>query len=97
MKTSTSTQQKHFSGALIKQYREKTGLTQAAVAKIAGSSRPQLAELESGSVANPTIKTIQAIAKALGCQVTDFFITPEEADRTATEKKSVKKKGRVKP
>ena len=67
------TKHKHFDGLLIKQLREKAGLTQTELTEKAGTSRQQLIEIESGAKKNPTVKTLQAIADVIGCEVTEFF------------------------
>jgi transcriptional regulator with XRE-family HTH domain len=72
---------KHFSGAQVKACRERAGLTQATVAAAAGTSRPQLAEIESGLAPNPTVKSIEAIARAIDCDATEFFIDTKASDK----------------
>jgi len=48
--------------------REKAGLTQAELAKRAGVSQPAIAQLENPD-SNPTIETLQKVAKALGSEL----------------------------
>ena len=67
------TKAREFDGALIKEARETAGMTQKEITEKAGTSRQQLIEIEHGAKSNPTVKTIQAIADALGCDATDFF------------------------
>lgn len=49
----------------IRRFRLKRGLTQETLAHKAKIALPTLAKLESGANANPTLKTLQKIAKAL--------------------------------
>lgn len=76
--------QKHFSGKLIRARREKAGLTQIKLAEKTGMQRTWLIALESEG-SNPTTSTLETIAKAIGCQVTDFY----------TDAKIKTKKGRT--
>src|ERR1700687_3924017 len=50
--------------------REDLGLTQAELAKLAGVSQPAIAQLESPD-SNPTIETLNRVARAMGAQI-DF-------------------------
>jgi ribosome-binding protein aMBF1 (putative translation factor) len=55
---------------LIRDLREKTGLSQAEVAKSAKVSQPMIARLENGdSRRTPTIETIHRILQILGYQL----------------------------
>ena len=49
----------------IKKYRQKKGLSQDKLAKLANVTHTTLVKLESGANANPTIKTIRKIADVL--------------------------------
>lgn len=53
-------------GKNIKQCRKKLGLSQDKLSKIAGVAYNTIVKIESGENPNPTIKTAQKIAKALG-------------------------------
>ncbi|QOV91075.1 helix-turn-helix transcriptional regulator [Humisphaera borealis] len=58
----------------VKALREKRGLTQDEAAKLAGlPNRQKWYQLESGRIANPTIATLEAIAKALGVKARDLL------------------------
>lgn len=48
------------------------GLTQAAVADVAGISRPQLANIEGGR-SYPSIETFAYICRAIGVKMDDMF------------------------
>ena len=56
----------------IKRYREQRGLSQEALSKKAGLSREYLARLEGGQH-NPSLVTLQKLAKALGVPVTELL------------------------
>ena len=57
----------------IKAFREKKNLTQAELCKRADISRQTLIDLESGKEVNTTISTLQKLADALNCKVSDLF------------------------
>ena len=50
----------------IKKYRQKKGLSQDKLAKLADVTHTTLVKLESGANNNPTVKTLQKIADSLG-------------------------------
>lgn len=56
----------------IKQMREKQGLTQKDLANRSKVNRCYLSELENGH-RNPTLKILQKLANALGCEVKDLL------------------------
>jgi len=56
----------------IKKLRQKRGLSQDKLAKIADVTLTTLVKLESGSNDNPTIKTITRIAKALDVRIDEL-------------------------
>lgn len=62
-------------GAMVRQARERAGLTQAVVAKSAGVTQPWLAELESGR-GNPQASTLMRLARAMGEEIA-FVIPPK--------------------
>jgi transcriptional regulator with XRE-family HTH domain len=57
----------------IKKYRQKKGLSQDKLAKLANVTHTTLVKLESGSNDNPTIKTLKKIADALKVLVDDLL------------------------
>lgn len=57
--------------------REDLGLTQAELAKLAGVSQPAIAQLESPD-SNPTIDTLNRVARAMGAQI-DFHPSAGES------------------
>ena len=56
----------------IKKYRQKKGLSQDKLAKVANVTHTTLIKLESGRNDNPTIKTLKKIADALGIGIDDL-------------------------
>ena len=67
-------------GASISQLRELRGLSLGALAEEAGGmAKSYLAKLERGEVENPGLRTLTAIAKALGVTVADLLKPVESA------------------
>lgn len=54
-------------------YRLDHGLTQQQFAELAGTSMSQISKMESG-VRNPTVQTLQQLAKTMGKQLTVSFV-----------------------
>jgi transcriptional regulator with XRE-family HTH domain len=61
---------------IIKDIREKRGLTQAELAAEIGMNRALLSQIECGHML-PTLDTLLAIARALGCKEIDLYDDPE--------------------
>jgi transcriptional regulator with XRE-family HTH domain len=59
----------------VRAQRQRRGLTQDALAKLAGVSRVTVIAIESGT-GNATIATLDAIAKALKVDVRELFDPP---------------------
>ena len=57
----------------IKELRKQRKLSQEELAKKAGVTYSTLIKLESGSNKNPTVKTLQQIAQALGVTLDDLM------------------------
>ena len=57
----------------IKEMRENKKMTQLELCKKANISRQTLSDLESGKEVNTTIATLQKLANALQCKVSDIF------------------------
>jgi transcriptional regulator with XRE-family HTH domain len=53
----------------IKKYRKEKGLSQDKLSRLADVSHATIIKIESGGIKNPTIDTVQKIAKALGVSV----------------------------
>jgi len=60
-------------GKNLKKLRKKKGLSQDRVSKLADISYNTVIKLESGGITNPTIETLQKIAKALNVPVDDLL------------------------
>jgi len=60
-------------GKNLKKLRKKKGLSQDRVSKLADISYNTVIKLESGGITNPTIETLQKIAKALNVSVDDLL------------------------
>jgi transcriptional regulator with XRE-family HTH domain len=57
----------------IKRYRNDKGLSQEQLAQKAGITYSTLAKLESGVNKNPTVRTLQQLAKALEVSLDDLM------------------------
>lgn len=57
----------------IKEMREMQKMTQIELCQRANISRQTLSDLESGKEVNTTIATLQKLANALQCKVSDIF------------------------
>lgn len=68
-------------GARLRAIREASGLTQEQVAERSGMAYQAIARIERGDVDNPTWKTVQKLAEALGVKPNDFI--EESADKPA--------------
>ena len=57
----------------IKKYRNKLGISQDKLSKLADVTYNTIIKIESGANTNPTIETLQKIAKALDVGVDDLI------------------------
>ena len=57
----------------IKKYRNKLGISQGKLSKLADVTYNTIIKIESGANINPTIETLSKIAKALGVGVDDLI------------------------
>lgn len=57
----------------IKKYRDKMGVSQDKLSKLAGITLYTITKIESGATPNPRIETIRKIADALGVGVDDLL------------------------
>lgn len=69
-------QGRHTLGRRIRRLRSAAGLSQDALAREAGIGRVTLVRLEKGEQ-TPRYKTLAAIARALGADVSDLLVEPE--------------------
>lgn len=76
-------------GQAIRQQRETRGMTQAALARAAGLTRPRLSLIERGS-ANPSLSSILRLAQALGLQL---MMEPESPRPTLTQLRRAQQRG----
>lgn len=60
-------------GTMLKQLREKKGLTQVELAKKARVTQAYIAKLETGDKTNPSLVILQRLAKALRVSVTELL------------------------
>lgn len=58
----------------IKQLREKKGLSQEKLARLANVSNNTVINIESGKQKNPTVDTISKIAKALNVSIEELLV-----------------------
>ncbi len=56
----------------VKKLREKLGLSQEKLARLADVSNNTIINIESGKQTNPTIETVKKIANALGVSIEDL-------------------------
>jgi len=59
----------------IKKYRQKSGMSQDKLSKLAGVNLHTITKIESGATLDPRVKTIKKIAAALGCSIDELLIT----------------------
>lgn len=57
----------------IKKYRKIKGFSQDKLSKLANVTYNTLIKIESGANKNPTLKTLQKLAKALGITINDLL------------------------
>jgi putative transcriptional regulator len=63
----------------IKEYRARTGMTQADLADAVGVRRETIVFLEKGTY-NPSLKLAHDVAKALGTRIDTLFIFGDDVD-----------------
>jgi len=59
----------------IKKYRQKIGLSQDKLSKIAGVTLHTITKIESGATLDPRVETAKRIANALGCTIDELLKT----------------------
>ena len=57
----------------IKKYREKKGISQDKLSKLAGITLHTITKIESGATPDPRIETVKKIADALGVSIEDLM------------------------
>lgn len=58
---------------LLRQEREKKGLSQTELARLSGVKQQNISMIESGERKNPGIETLNALAMALECDLRDLY------------------------
>ena len=64
-------------GLLLRQWRERRGISLRALGEVSGVSYVTIAKIEAGTV-SPTLMTLEKLAGALGLSLRDLF-SPERA------------------
>jgi transcriptional regulator with XRE-family HTH domain len=57
----------------IKKYRDKKGISQDKLSKLAGITLHTITKIESGATSDPRIETVKKIANALGVSIDDLI------------------------
>jgi transcriptional regulator with XRE-family HTH domain len=60
-------------GKNIKKYREKLGISQDKLSKLAGITLHTITKIESGATPDPRIETVKKIADALGVSIDELL------------------------
>lgn len=60
-------------GKNIKKYREKLGISQDKLSKLAGMTFHTITKIESGATPDPRIETVKKIANALGVSIDNLM------------------------
>ena len=66
-------EEKSTIGKNIKKYREKIGISQDKLSKLAGVTFHTITKIESGATSDPRIETVKKIANALGVGIYDLM------------------------
>lgn len=64
--------------ANLRKYRTKAGISQKQLADSVGTSYPRISEIENGK-GNPTLETLEKLAKALNIRAVDLLIPAKPA------------------
>lgn len=68
---------------LLKQLREKKGISQYRLAQLSHIPQQTISGIESGQRANPGVETLYPLCMALGCTLSDMY-HPDEKEDTGT-------------
>jgi transcriptional regulator with XRE-family HTH domain len=71
---------KNFSVNLLK-YRQLKDLSQSELSKTSGIERAEISRWEAGKGSSPTITTLEKLATALDCTITDLLYEPFKKNR----------------
>ena len=66
----------------VKELREQRGLSQKALAEATGVSQQQISAMETGFRPTPGVDIIYALAKGLGCEMSDLYVPDDEKEAT---------------
>lgn len=69
---------------MLKQEREKKGLSQTELERKSGVTQQAISMIESGERRNPGIETLNALAVALECDLLDLY-RPDTAEEESAE------------
>ncbi|OGE87886.1 MAG: hypothetical protein A3E29_03360 [Candidatus Doudnabacteria bacterium RIFCSPHIGHO2_12_FULL_48_16] len=58
----------------IKKYRQKAGMSQDKLSKLAGINLHTIAKIESGATPDPRVLTVKKIADELGCTIDELLM-----------------------
>lgn len=58
----------------IKKHRQKSGISQDRLSKLAGVTLHTITKIESGATLDPRVETVKKIAGALGCSIDELLI-----------------------
>ena len=72
-------------GIKIKELRKKAGLTLQDLADRAGLYKSNISDIENEKRFKPNIKTLEKLARALECEIGDFFERSIDKDEEMTE------------
>lgn len=78
-KLATSKKQAHI-GIIIRMLREKQGIRSVDLARLSNVNPVTLAAIESGRIKNPSLDSIQSVAKALQMSTAEFFALVESQE-----------------
>lgn len=76
-------------GAKVKRKRQKLGLSQNKLAKLAGISQAALSNIES-NVKNPSAVTVELLANALGCTTAELIGESDENGYSRAEREMIR-------
>ncbi len=72
-------------GSLVREARQRVGLTQQELARRSGTSQPALARLEAG-IGSPTLSTLQRLTEAAGLRLEIRLVEPAPAEDALIER-----------
>lgn len=70
---------------LLKELREKMGISQMQLSKISGVSQAVISDIENGKTNSPRFYTITKLASALGCTIDDLLANDTDQPQLAKE------------